>query len=175
MWDENSSSRFNDLKFQLWLTLSTIKSAPKMELLAKIFIHVCKRLHIRCFTGFWMCLCCVRDNYLSVNFPTQPFLLPSSLWWFKAFYFSTFPIFHETHTHALQLATKSCWKDAWHLPICSTLNFNVVSEYKESESTWSMYFEEPFYLIKFPYEKVYMIIKMTTFFSIIHICFTLAI
>ena len=107
---------------------------PKMELLAKIFIHVRKRLHLRCFTGSWMCLCCVRYNYLSVNFPTQSFLLPSSLWWFKAFYFSTFPIFHETHTHALQLATKSCWKDAWHLPICWTLSFNVVSEYKENES-----------------------------------------
>ena len=61
-----------------------------------------------------MCLCGVRENYLSVNFPPQTFLLHSSLWWFKAFYFSTFRISHETHethTPALQLATKSSWKD----------------------------------------------------------------
>ena len=55
---------------------------------------------LRCLTGFWMCLCCVRDNYLSVKFPTQLFLLLSCLWWFKAFSFSTFPIFHKTHTPA---------------------------------------------------------------------------
>ena len=122
-----------------------------MELLAKIFGHVRKRLHLRCLTGFWICLCYVRDNYLSVSFPTQPFLL-LSLWWFKAFYFSTFPIFHKTHeTHkpVPQLAIKSCWKDGWNLPICQTLSFNVVSEHKENESSESMYFVEPFYLFKF--------------------------
>ena len=120
MRDEVSSSRFNDLKFQPWLKLSTLSSAPKMEFLAKIFSHVRKRLRLRCFTGFWMCLYCVRDNYLTVNFPTQHFLLPSSLLWFKAFYFSTFPIFYETHENhaaAPQLVTTSCWKDGWHLPI----------------------------------------------------------
>ena len=47
------------------------------------------------------------------------FLLLSCLRWFKAFSFSTFPIYHETHTSALQLATKSYQKDWWHLPICS--------------------------------------------------------
>ena len=38
-------------------------------------------------------------------------------WWFKASSFSTFSIFHETHTPALRLTTKSYWKDWWHLPI----------------------------------------------------------
>ena len=119
MQDEISSSRFNDLEFQPWLKLSIIWFATKMELLTKIFSDVRKKLYLR--TRFWICLCCVSDNYLSVSFPTQPFLLLSSSWWCKAFYFSTFPIFHETHethTPALQLATKSCWKDGWHLPIC---------------------------------------------------------
>ena len=74
MWDE-ISSRFNELKFQPRLKFSTIKSARKMKLFAKIIINVCKRLHLRCLTGFWMCQCCVRDNYLSVNFLTQLFLL----------------------------------------------------------------------------------------------------
>ena len=69
-----------------------------VELFAKIISNVRKRLHLRCLTGFWKCLCCVRDNYLYINFPTQPFLLPSCLWWFKAFF--TFPISHETHTPA---------------------------------------------------------------------------
>ena len=125
MRDEISSWRFNDLKVQVvkfpGLRLSTKKSATKLELLAKIFSHVRKRLQFWCLTGFWMCLCYVHDNYLSVNFPTQPILLLSSLWWFRGFYFLTFPIFHKTHetrTPALPLATKSCWKDGWHLPIC---------------------------------------------------------
>ena len=87
--------------------------------LQKVNSNFRKSFLLRCLIGFWMCLCCVRDNYLSINFPTQPFLLLSCLWWFKAFSFSTFPIFHETHTPALQLATKSYWKDWWHLPICS--------------------------------------------------------
>ena len=44
-----------------------------------------------------LCAC----NYLSVNFPTQLFLQLSRLLGFKAFSFSTFPIFYETHTPAL--------------------------------------------------------------------------
>ena len=51
-----------------------------------------------------MCQCCPRDNYLSVNFPTQPCLLFSCLGLFKVFPFSTFPTFYETYTPALQLA-----------------------------------------------------------------------
>ena len=47
-----------------------------------------------------LCAC----NYLSVNFPTQLFLQLSRLLGFKAFSFSTFPIFYETHTPALELA-----------------------------------------------------------------------
>ena len=47
-----------------------------------------------------MCQCCVRDNHVSVNFPTQPFLLLSCLCRFKAFSGSTFLIFYETHTPA---------------------------------------------------------------------------
>ena len=93
------SSRLNELKFQPWLKFSTIQTAPKIELSAKI-INVRKRLHLRCLTGFWMCLCCVRDDYLSLNFLTQLFLLSSCLLWFKTFSFSTFPIFHKTHTPA---------------------------------------------------------------------------
>ena len=57
-------------------------------------------LYLSWLTEFWICQCCVIDNYLSVNFPTQIFLLLCCLWWFKAF--STFPIFHETHIPALQ-------------------------------------------------------------------------
>ena len=56
---------------------------------------------------------CVRDNYLSVYFPIQPFLLLSCFSELKAFSFSTFPIFHETDTPALQLSTKWYWKDWW--------------------------------------------------------------
>ena len=93
-------SRFKELKFQPRLKFSTLWSAPNMEFFAKIIINVRKRLHLRCLTGFWMCLCCVRNNYLSVNFLTQLFLLVSCLWWFKAFSFLTFPIFHKTHTHS---------------------------------------------------------------------------
>ena len=66
--------------------------------------HVHKRLHLRCLTEFW-----VRDNYLSVNFPSQPFLLLSCFWWFKTFF----------HTPALQLTTKSYWENWLHVPICS--------------------------------------------------------
>ena len=112
------SSRFNELIFQPGLNFSTIQSSPKMELFEKIINHFRKRLHLRCLTEFWMCLCCVSDNYLAVNFPTQPYLLLSCLLWVKALSFSIFPIFHETHALALQLATKSCWKNWWHLPIC---------------------------------------------------------
>ena len=95
---------------------------PPLSFFAKIISHVRKRLHLRCSTGFWMSLYWVRDNYLSANFPTQPFSLLSSLWCFRPFSFPTFLIFHETHgTHApaLQLVTKLYWKDWWHLPICS--------------------------------------------------------
>ena len=42
MRDEILSSRFNNLKFQPWLKLSTIQSAPKMEFLTKIFSYACK-------------------------------------------------------------------------------------------------------------------------------------
>ena len=42
--------------------------------------NVRKRLRLRCPTGFKMYQCCVRENYLSVNFPTQPFLQLSCLW-----------------------------------------------------------------------------------------------
>ena len=58
--------------------------------LNNLFSHICKRLRPRWLTGFRMCLCCVRDNYLSVNCSTQSLLLRSSSWWFKAFHFSTF-------------------------------------------------------------------------------------
>ena len=37
--------------------------------------RLCKRLHLRCLNGCWMCHCCVRYNYLSVSFPTQLYLL----------------------------------------------------------------------------------------------------
>ena len=82
--------------------------------LHNLFSHICKRLRPRWLTGFWMCLCCVRDNYLSVNCSTRSLLLRSSSWWFKAFHFSTFPISyetHEAHTPGVKLTTKSCWKE----------------------------------------------------------------
>ena len=77
-----------------------------------------KRLHLRYLTGFWMCLCCVRDIYLSVNFPTQHFLLLSCLWWFKALFFFNFPDF-PWNLYTCTLATNSYWKHWWHLLICS--------------------------------------------------------
>ena len=54
-----------------------------MELFVKLINHFHKKLHLRCLTGFWMRLCYVRDNYLSVhkinlicaNFPRQTYLL----------------------------------------------------------------------------------------------------
>ena len=87
-----------------------------------VLTNVRKKLHLRFLTGFWMCQCFVRHNYLSVNFATQSFLLLSCSWWFKAFSQSTFPVFRETHTAALQLAIKSYWNHRWHLQICSYIN-----------------------------------------------------
>ena len=45
-----------------------------IEFFAKMVNHFRKRLHLGCLTGFWMRLCCVRDNYLSVKFFIQPFV-----------------------------------------------------------------------------------------------------
>ena len=118
--DEISSK----MKFQLG-------SAFKIELFVKITIRFHKRLHLRCFTGFWMCLCCEYDNYLSVNFPTQPYLL-LCLWWFKVLSLSIFPIFYETLTPALQLGTKLHRKDCWHLPICSCITEGCFLHYSKS-------------------------------------------
>ena len=64
---------------------------------ALVLRHVHKRPHLRCLTGFQMCQCCIRDNYLFVNFPAQCFVLLSCFWWFKAFSFLTFPFFYEAH------------------------------------------------------------------------------
>ena len=36
--------------------------------------HFHKRLHLTCLTGFCLRLCCVRDDNLSANFPTQLYL-----------------------------------------------------------------------------------------------------
>ena len=68
------SSRFNELKFQPGLKIS-IWAAPKIEGFAEIVNHFCKRLHFRCLNGCRMCHGCVSDSYLSVSFPTQPYLL----------------------------------------------------------------------------------------------------
>ena len=56
------SSRFNKLKFQPGLKISTLSS------------HFHKRLPLTCLTGFCLWLCCVRDDNLSENFPTQPYM-----------------------------------------------------------------------------------------------------
>ena len=58
-----------------------------------------------------MRLCCMRDNDLFVKFLMQPYLflfldVSGDL---KLCLFN-FPIFCDTDTPALQLATKSCWK-----------------------------------------------------------------
>ena len=112
------SSRFNELKFQPGLKIS-IWAAPKIETVEEIVIHFCKRLHLRCLNGYRMCYCCVSDNYLSVSFPTQPYLLLFCFqWWFKVSSFSNFSFFHKTHTLALQLATRWYWRVWWHLPVC---------------------------------------------------------
>ena len=68
------------------------------------------------------------------------------------FGFFTCPIFHETHTPALQLAKTSYWKDWWHLTICyniiegrfpydtkqeitgKTFFFNVPSKYEKMKA-----------------------------------------
>ena len=75
-----------------------------------------------------MCQCCVRDNYLFVNFSTPPFLLLSCFWRFKAFSFSNFPIFYEFYeTSALQLTTKSYWKRSFFWSLFS----HIRTEYGE--------------------------------------------
>ena len=50
------------------------------------------------------------------------------------------------------------------------LIFNVVSEYKESGGTYSMYFVESFWLIKFSLWKSMHDIKNYNFFTIISMC-----
>ena len=71
---EKISSRFNELKFQHGLKIS-IWAAPKIEVFAETVNHFCKRLHLTCLNGCRMCHGYVSDNYLSVSFPTQPYLL----------------------------------------------------------------------------------------------------
>ena len=71
---EKISSRFNELKFQHGLKIS-IWAALKIEVFAETVNHFCKRLHLRCLNGCRMCHGYVSDNYLSVSFPTQPYLL----------------------------------------------------------------------------------------------------
>ena len=68
------SSRFNELKFQPRLKI-TKWAAPEIEAFVEIVNHFCKRPHLRCLNGRWMCHCCVSDNYVSVSFPRQPYLL----------------------------------------------------------------------------------------------------
>ena len=69
---EKISSRFNELKFQHGLKIS-IWAAPKIEIWCR------------------MCHGCVSDNYLSVSFPTQPYLLLFCFRWWFFFKFSIFP------------------------------------------------------------------------------------
>ena len=112
------SSTFNELKFQPGLKIS-IWAALNIELFAGIIDHFCKRLHLRCLNECRMGHCCVSDKYLSVGFRTQPYLLLFYFqWWFKVSSFTNFTFFHETHTLALQLATRWYWRVWWHLPIC---------------------------------------------------------
>ena len=50
--------------FSFGLKIS-IHSVPKKELFVKIVNRFCNRLHLTCFNGFSIHLCCVRDDYLS--------------------------------------------------------------------------------------------------------------
>ena len=50
--------------FSFGLKIS-IYSVPKKELFVKIVNRFCSRLHLTCFNGFSIHLCCVRDDYLS--------------------------------------------------------------------------------------------------------------
>ena len=95
---EQISSRFKKLKFQPGLKIS-LQLAHEMQLFTKIVNHFRKRLHLRSLTVFWTRLCCVRDNHLSVNFPTKLYLLLFLVCSgdSKLCLFSSFPIFHETH------------------------------------------------------------------------------
>ena len=55
-----------------------------------------KGLHLRCLANSFTCLCCVRVNDLSINFPTQSYLLLSCFLVcgdLKLFSFSTFSIY----------------------------------------------------------------------------------
>ena len=91
-------SRFNELKFLPGLEFS----APKIELFGKIS-HFSKRLHLRCLANSFMCLCCVLENDLSINFPTQSYLLLSCFLVCgdsMLFSFSTFSIYMNLiHLH----------------------------------------------------------------------------
>ena len=50
-----------------------------------------------------MRLSCVRDNYHSANFPTQPYCYFFCFQWLiKASSFSTFPVLHETLHYSWQ-------------------------------------------------------------------------
>ena len=83
---------------------------PNMELFAKIISNVRKRLHLRCLTGFWKCLCCVREFSYTTFFVAFLFVVIQNF-----FYFSNFP----WNSYTCTLATKSYWKGWRHLPICS--------------------------------------------------------
>ena len=136
-----------------------------MELSAKIFSPVRERLSLRCLTGFWMCLCCVCENYLSVDFPTQPFryfLLwgDSKLFISQLFRFSM-ELIHLHYSWQQNRVAKigdifqsvRPWVSTW-CPNIKKMKANKVC------ILWSL-----FILSSFPYEKVCMIIKMTTFLA----------
>ena len=61
-----------------WNFSLTSKSSYNQTLRSsKIVNNFCKRLHLRCWAGFWMRLCCVLDNYIPVIFSKPPYLLLS--------------------------------------------------------------------------------------------------
>ena len=81
-----------------------------MELFAKIISHVRIRLCLRCLTRFWMYMCCVRDNYLSVNFSIQPLFVTFLFAVMQSFFFFNFFDF------------------AWNLYTCTTIGKKIVLE-----------------------------------------------
>ena len=147
------SSRFNELKFQHGLKFFTIHSAPWMELFAKI---ISKRLHLRCFTGFWMRLCCVCDNYLSVNFLHNLFCYFLICGDSKPFLFQLFrssmKLIHLHYNCGTEITGIRPWVSTWCPNIKKMKVQNVCI-------LWSVL------ILSSPYEKICMVIKMTTFLA----------
>ena len=68
-------------------------------------------------TGFWMCQCCVRDNFCKFSY--RNFFVTFLFGKFQSFFFFNFSDFPWNWYTWTTTGNKIDWKDWWHLPICS--------------------------------------------------------